>query len=499
MKRRGLLSSAILLGLASALLAIVLYRMIHYMRVAKVYDAPCKSVDFMMAVVCLSAIGVLLYRLCGVKVIHGLLLVGGCCFLAVPSYFSPTDECCHFAYIEHLVSRHRLPTVRDPMSNTVFSLEEHIYPRPSVRDQSKRGLAGYIYQAVHPPLYYLGAAGVCVVTPGDWVNKIYLLRGVGLLALMTSVLIIIRSYRSVVLHKAVPEDRFLFYSILCVFTLTPGILFRMTTISNLHLALPLCLLFYHQLFRQECFGAEMTARRVALLGVLTGCILTTHFFNITLVVVGVFFLLFRGGKRLAPLYLACSGAVVLPWLIFNYSQYGSLTGWKSIVPMMLDAVNPTKAQYDLSRVLQQLDPKFFHMFWNPEEAKQSWFLSDMIGKYLSGLMVVAVLAGLVHQVRRLAAKDFSQRLDLLCLLGIGLNFGLLVYISISESVPAVLGRFLYFSLWPLIFLTYRFLIAIPVFERRCFALSLMVSAAMLWTNFFVMIARDRLIPLPSSS
>ena len=149
-----------------------------------------------------------------------------------------------------------------------------------------------------------------MITPGDWPARIFLLRGLGLLALMTSVLIMTRSYWNIVLHKVVPEDCFLFYSILCVFALTPGILLRMTTISNLHLALPLCALFYHQLFRQECLGTEMTTRRVALLGVLTGCILATHFFNITLVVVGVFSLLFREGKRMAPLYLLCSAAVV---------------------------------------------------------------------------------------------------------------------------------------------------------------------------------------------
>src|SRR3989338_8343186 len=103
MKRRGPLPFAILLGLASALLAIALYRMIHHMQTVKAYDEPCKSVDFMMMVGCLAVIGVLLYRLMGVKAIHGLLLIGGICFLAIPSYFSPTDECGHFAYIEHVV------------------------------------------------------------------------------------------------------------------------------------------------------------------------------------------------------------------------------------------------------------------------------------------------------------------------------------------------------------------------------------------------------------
>jgi len=496
MKTRGFLFTTALLALASALLAVALYRVIHYMQVAKVYDEPCKSADLMMLVGGLVLIFILVHRLVGIMAVHGLLLIGGTCFLAIPSYFSPTDECCHFAYIEHVVSRHRLPTVRDPMSNTVFSLEEHIYPKPSTRDQSKRGLAGYIYQAVHPPLYYLVAGAVCMITPSDWIARIFILRGLGLLALMTSVLIMTRSYWNTVLHKIVPEDRFLFFSILCIFVLTPGILRRMTTISNLHLALPLCALFYHQLFRQECLSTEMTAPRAAMLGVLTGCILATHFFNITLIAVGVLFLLLHGKRRLAPVYLACSAAMVLPWLVFNYLRYGSLTGWKTVAPMMLGVVNPTNAQYDGSRVLQQLDTKFFHMFWNPEEIKQSLFLSDMTGKYLSGLVTVAVLACLIHQIRKLVAKDFSQRLDLLCLLGIGLNFGLLVYVSVSESVPTVLGRYMYFSLWPLIFLTYRFLVAMPVFERRCFAFSLIVSAAMLWTNFFVLIMRNQLIPLP---
>ncbi len=317
MKNRSHLSILFLLGAVALFLAIALHRVIDQMKADGVAHAPCKSADFMMLVVCIVCIFILFYRLFRAKAIYVLLLIEGICFIAIIGYFLPTDECCHFAYVEHITTRHKLPTVRDYMSNTIFSMEEHIYPEPSTRDPAKRGLAGYIYQAMHPPLYYLLASAVCAVTPGNWVHKFYSLRVLGLLTLLATVFVIGKSHRELVSRQVISEDNFLFFSILCVFALTPGILLRMITISNLHLALLLCGLFYHQVMRLEGSSEEMTVSRVALLGVLTGCIIATHFFNVILVIVGAAFLLLRRACRLLPVYLGCAAIVVLPWLLFN--------------------------------------------------------------------------------------------------------------------------------------------------------------------------------------
>ncbi len=291
------------------------------------------------------------------------------------------------------------------------------------------------------------------------------------------------------------DDPFLFFSILCAFTLTPGLLMRTVTVGNLQLTLVLCALFYHRLLVWDRSTRPITSSDAAWWGFLTGCIIVTHYFNVTLIVVGVVFLLLRKAYRAIPIYLFLSVVIPLPWFAFNYFHYGSLTGWKFVYSPMMDIVNPDRTPYSVSTVLDQLVPRFFHIFWNPQESKRMILLSDLASKYLSGMTCFAVLGIGVWQLKKLVKKESWQSLDILCVLGVILNFLLLVYMSLANSVPCVMGRYLYLSLWPLIFLTYRFFVVLPALYRRAIGGSLIICAAMLTTNFLAQVMVEQLKPL----
>jgi len=496
--RRFFLETA-LLGTVCLFLSGYLFLVMDGLVETGIRHKPFSLSDFLVIVGCVACITLLLYRLCGIRAIYGLLSAGGLFFAIGQAYFVP-DEGQHFAYIEHIATKHRLPTVRDFVPNTVYAMEEHIYPKPSSRDPSKfdpsrLALGAFIYEAMHPPLYYLAASAVYLITPGDLIAKLYVLRVVGVLTLIGFAWVMVRSYRKNTESGVIPADDFLFFGVLCLFTLTPGILLSSAIIRNLALTLVLCGLFYHRLACLQTLSRQLKSSDAAILGVITGCAIATHFFNATLLAVGTMFLLLRRSHRLVPAYLLCAVAVPAPWFVFNWLQYGSLTGWKLVHPLMMDILNPDRTPYEISTVLDQLGPSFFHFFWNAEPTKRMALLSDLCSKYLSVLVCMAVLGIGVGQLWKMARREPWQPLDALCVLGISLNAGLLFYISMTDWVPTVFGRHMYLSVWPLAFLTHRFLSNLPVFQRRAFIFSLILCAAMLWTNFAVQIVAAQLMSI----
>ena len=488
-----------LLGAACLFLSGHLFWVIDGILEPGVHHRSFQLLDFAVIVGCITCIILLLYRLCGIRVIFGLLPVAGLLFVFGQSYFVP-DEGQHFAYIEFIATQHRVPSVRDYVPNTVYAMEEHIYPRRSERnpeghDPSTLALGAFIYEAMHPPLYYLAASAVYFVTPGNLIAKLYSLRVAGVFTLIGFAWIMVGSYRKNAGSGILPADDFLFFGVLCLFTLTPGVLLSSVIVRNVALYLVFCGLFYHRMAGLQNLSRELKAWDAAILGVITGCAMATHFFSALLLVVGVVFLAIRRSPRLVPVYLICAAAVPAPWFVFNELQYGSLTGWKLVYPLMMDIQNPDRTPYEISTVLDQLGPRFFHFFWNAEPTKRMVLLSDLCGKYLSVLVCMAVLGAGTLQLWRMSRREPWQPLDALCVLGIGLNAGLLFYVSMTDWVPAMFGRHMYLSVWPLAFLTHRFLSNLPIFQRRALALSLIVCTATLWTNYAVQLVAEQLMSL----
>jgi hypothetical protein len=489
--RKSLLVS---LGLVSIILASYTLFMVDGLAQKGSLYRPLTSFDFTVLSGCLFALPVLLFRLFGLKAIYGLLLAKGLLLVAIVDYFVPTDECGHFAYIEHINQTGQVPTVRAPVPTSILSMEEHIYPRPPQRDPSHRGLASIIYQAVHPPIYYLIASGICRLTPGDLIQQFYVLRILGVVALVGFTILLLRFFKEWNPKPSTLDEQILFF-VITLFLLIPGLQFRMATVSNIHLTVILCGVFYYVIFRMDQSQTVLTWKQAILFGLLTGTIIMTQFFNVFLVGIGILFLWIRKSFRQIPWYLLSIALVSLPWLLFNYSQYGHLTGWKAIYSLMADAVNPSRTAYGINHVLDQLGPRFFQIFWNPEETKIMRFVSGIATAYLSAVVCIVILSSGISQWRSYRADKKLPIFESLCLLGIGLNFVLLIYLSITEDMPTILGRFMYLSLWPLIFLTFRFF-STRASQTLPFLYAGVLCTAFLVTNTLFSILEKNLPPLP---
>jgi hypothetical protein len=430
----------------------------------------------------------------GVRAAFGCIFIAGTFSALGLKYFSPIDEQCHFAYTEHLLKYQKLPNVKDPMPAVVYAMEEKVYPESPRRDHRHRGLASYMYQAVHPPLYYIGSALLSKLFPGDHIQRLYFLRFVGLFALLLLVAMLHRTYHWGIASKVFPSHPFQWSVIIAAFAMNPGILTRMTTVSNLHLALILNGCFYAWILRSEWKSAlngqqdsrvaEWPARNIFLFGILTGLTVLTHPFNITLAGVGLYYLFQKRMGKGIPYFLIGIIIIISPWFISNGLIYGHSTGYPLISSMMQNAVNPTHTLYGFQQIMDQLYPKFFRIFWNPEEAKINFILSNVATQYLSGLLCILLVASITkcyYAWRGLKIYPLSHQIFLL---GIGLNFSLLVYLSLAESVPCVLGRYLYLSLWPLVLLSYATLSELTAAFRKILSFTILLSAVMIWVNFF---------------
>jgi len=81
----------------------------------------------------------------------------GLVYLYGMPYWNPIDEGSHFAYIDFLAKEKRLPLLSDRPAEEVLAIAERVYPdKPKIKPEDA-GLAGYLYEAFQPPLYYLTA------------------------------------------------------------------------------------------------------------------------------------------------------------------------------------------------------------------------------------------------------------------------------------------------------------------------------------------------------
>lgn len=395
----------------------------------------------------MTAISWMLFRVFGLKSLFALMFAGGAGLIAVIPFPALVDESSHFAYIHYLVTHHAIPTVQEPTPDPVLALGEHVYPHPPRARPPAWKLSHYIYEAMHPPFYYVVASIGYLLGPANLIGKIYVLRCLGLLAFL-GILFWILQNRSLLYHASnIQDDRTLF-CVVAAFTLTPGILLRMCTISNFHLSLIFCVGFYILLYRAALEERLLSTGTVGALGLLTGAAIGTHFFNLTLAGVGTALLLVRARARMIPLYLALSGLFLAPWLAFNYHHYGQLTGWKFLYPMMQNIVNSNKIPYSFSVIVKTIPDRLVDFSWSPEENRRHWFATWAATWFLTSILCLTILTSLLQW--RPWKKSTVTRMEWLSLTGFLLNLVLLVTLSIKSSGPTLLGRYFYNLLLPCI-------------------------------------------------
>jgi hypothetical protein len=272
------------------------------------------------------------------------------CALRLP-YFSPIDEAAHYSYIQQVAEHGTLPVLgQTEASRQTVAIELGKYPR-LVSPSAEQGLGRLSYEAFQPPLYYVAAAPVFLLT-GNYVDKIYALRLFDVVLLLGAVALAGRLCRMVL------KQRWLLgLSMVMVFFLLPGVLVRMVVISNLALTVPMALLFTTELW--IAWHRHSLKRLTVAAAVLGMCVLT----EIELVLLVPVFLLVvvaearqRWSLKRA---LALIGAMVVPavlvapWLVFNEVSYHMLTAATIATREQAYLVNPHHLHYSLGQLPNQ--------------------------------------------------------------------------------------------------------------------------------------------------
>ena len=226
------------------------------------------------------------------------------------------DERAHYDYVQTVSEERRLPDLCcDLISPEAEAIDEGVFPAPPREEPADRGLAGRSYEAFQPPLYYAVAAAP-FAAGGDHLDKVRVLRLLGVACLLAAALLLWPLARG---SPAV-------FAVALTFLLWPGVVVRTVTVSNAALELPLALA---ALLVVRAAHERRDGRLLALAGALVGLGLLTRLALVVLVpVLAVAALLHvrRGGRRAtAALALALPALLLAPWVASNYERYGAPT------------------------------------------------------------------------------------------------------------------------------------------------------------------------------
>ncbi len=403
------------------------------------------------------AIALSAFKFFGIRAALLVVLFCGAFYVKNAPIYSPIDELGHFGYVHHIAKHGRLPLLHDYLDDEMLAFAKKTYPQPTDTQVSDMGLAGRYYQAFQPPLYYLLAVPMYSMAGDNLHKKVYMLRALGLVLLVIALYVALRAYELLVTHKVIDRDDFLFFSVLLLLTITPGILNRMTTVSNLQLQVPMASLFLYFLIKYRLEDRN-GAPSVWVPSVLCGLAVLTQFISVFLVAVLLVHFLLQRRFVAALLSVLVVLLVVSPWLAFNVVNYGSLTANALAREMQQYVVNPGGSVFTLVTVLDSL-PLLVSSLWISQDTRLDGY-STMVSGFLG---VVTAMALTWYAVSKMTGSltawfGFAQRAVLLLTgLTVMLNIVVLFYVAIFEQFMIVHGRYLYMSQLALAVVLYTFL------------------------------------------
>lgn len=370
--------------------------------------------------------------------------------ISVPIY-SPIDESAHFSYINYICDYGKLPIISDMIDSEQLRL---------VSDHNVS--VSIMYEAVHPPIYYLLMALLCSpftnVTIRFWICKV---AGVVFLCGLASVL-----YRWIdfLVQKEVIKNKDVMLRFVLITCLMPGLLTRFLTISNESLA---TLLVTYVLYRfTKCLFEGINFKDVIGISVLVAICFLTKITVAFIVVLWILLLIYYKSYKQLLLSGGCIFFSIIPWFVYNWRLYGALTGNEQHLAFVRPLVNPTNAKVD---VFSNLTTIFTDMIY-PQEGMRTQFLDVLIDFFDITILLLLFFYGInickniikyIFKNRLLFSYDTKEKIEILnifyflCILG---NIIVLVIGTVSSSVLIIMGRYLYLSLIPLIYIGYSSII-----------------------------------------
>ena len=310
--------------------------------------------------------------------------------------WSPVDEGAHYDNVIYVAAHGSYPILgKTLVAEQVLAIGQGVYPRHTTINPRTFGLGGLAYEAFQPPLYYYVAAPVSLLS-GNYHTKAVLLRYFGLLLLVVSIALMAR------LSYHVLGRRWLLGLAggLLVF-LMPGFIVRMTTISNMNLAVPLAILTVTELW---IAWQRQSPLRLVLCGFLVGCgVLTDLYMAAMLPLYLVVAVTMVWGKRnaatLIPAVLGAvlAGVVVLPWVVFNELKYHALTATAIAKREQIAIINPHHLRNTVGQVPNLTASQLFQPLM-PQEWGDRLVGHDFYSYGITLIQILLVPGGIVLTV-----------------------------------------------------------------------------------------------------
>ena len=335
--------------------------------------------------------------------------------------YSGADEAAHYDYINHIIDRKKLPTMDDMINSQQLNFPE---ANPATIPNHNQ------HEAVQPPLYYLLSA-IIGGQFNDLYTRLIILRFLGIIGLMISFFITIKTYRLLVDRKQIRENNLLFMIISLLLILSPNFQRVMIPLNNEHLLLVLVTMLIYFLVKYS-ENEKITLKQSVIIGVLLGLVILTKITAGYLAVLVV--ILFLSKKWIRPLFVTGGTALlsVIPWICFNIIHYQNVTGTKRHIEIVEPIVNPGNYNFTIVDVVK-FTPDFLTSIWFWEGR---YPIERILADFLAFVFVLSLLFAVIK------IKEKPNTIFSLSLLG---NIGILVLVTIFTPIASMIGRYMYMN------------------------------------------------------
>lgn len=248
--------------------------------------------------------------------------------------YSPIDECANFDYINCIIKHHRLLTFHDSLDYNFLN---------DANDGINAVGPTANYEAVQAPLFYLLFAFV-----GRWFDNAFIRFHVLRILSLSMILATYGFLKNCILflkeHSlSVSEKTCRILMLLTVFN--PAYLYRASRLNNEVLVCVLMAVLLNVSIK--CIMTGYDIKKYWLMAfICCACFMTKSTAIYAYLVFGIV-VIFQKHLRHAILPAICSFCAALPWFLFNYRTYHSLTAMKQHMDFVMPIVNPDYLPVDL--------------------------------------------------------------------------------------------------------------------------------------------------------
>lgn len=378
--------------------------------------------------------------------------------------YSVIDESAHIDYVNCIINTKKLPTMFQKEDVDILKQMSTI---SSVADS-------YRYEAVQTPLYYVILALLTGFTNNLYI-RFMIMRVFGLCMLLLVYILVCKTLDMLCKYGYIKKNTN--YEMLVVLIMfNPGTMIRFIHVSNECLAVLLATCILYMSFKLICEGYT---RKKAIITVLLGVLLfytkTTGVLIIcALLLVQIYYKKWLDFWLSGGLY-ACSA---VPWFIYCKNLYGSFTGMNQHINIVQPIVNPQNNPVGIiTGVFRIFERKYFI----PDEIIHNNDFLDFLNVLFGAVLIIVVLIYIVFSLKRVfdfiknklefkySAEEKREITIIISSAILFLNITMLAISAYSSRLDTLLGRYMYFTILPLLIILIEFVDNIN-FKREFFVL-----------------------------